>query len=381
VVTSFGVRVLVDYRPALRQRTGVGEYVHELVRACSSPDGPRAPGDQLGIFTASWADRPLPAQLAALSGVRLVDRHIPARALTLAWNRLGWPPVERLAGPVDVVHAASPVAIPTRNAACVLTIHDLHFLRHPERMAAEMRRDFPRLVAKHAREAPAILVSSAYTAADVQHTLGIPADRIVLCPPGPPPWAAAVRARRAKEPRRHFLFVGTLEPRKNVGTLLDAYAALRSRRPQAPPLVIAGHVPPTAAAWQARTTAPDLAGHVRLGGYVTEATRHTLYAEAHALILPSLDEGFGLPVLEAMACGVPVVVSTGGSLPEVAGGAARPLDPADVEGFARAMEELLDPEAAAAAEARGLQRATAFDWRVSAHTAWRAYRTAAERGR
>jgi glycosyltransferase involved in cell wall biosynthesis len=370
------VRVLVDYRPALRARTGVGEYVHELVRALRQPGGPAGP-DDLALFTASWKDRPAPG-LAAELGVAIVDRRIPVRALTLAWNRLAAPPVEWLAGPADVVHAATPVAIPSRRARSVLTIHDLHFLRHPERMAAEMRRDFPRRVRHDAARAAAIVVSSAYTAADVTRTLGVPAARVHLCPPGPPRWAEAVRAERASLPPAHILFLGTLEPRKNVGVLLEAYARLRDRRPDAPPLVVAGAETPAAAAWRERARALHLDADVRWAGYVDEPTRRALFARACLLVLPSLDEGFGLPVLEAMACGVPVVVSSGGSLPEVAGPAARPVSPEDVDGFRDAMEALLFPDVAAIASRRGLERAAEFQWASCARQAWRAYEAALE---
>jgi len=377
VVPSFAVRILVDYRPALRQRTGVGEYVHELVRALARPTGPAA-ADELALFTASWKDRPAPSLADELPRVRLVDRRIPARPLIWCWNHLGWPPVEWLAGAVDVVHAAAPVAIPVRRAACVLTIHDLHFLRHPERMSAEMRRDFPALVHRHAGRAPAIIVSSAYTAADVERTLGVPPARIHLCPPGAPPWAGAVRRDRASRPRSHILFLGTLEPRKNVGMLLDAYEQLRAREPGAPPLVLAGGLQPGSAPWRERAARPPLAGHVQLPGYVSEARRRELLATAHMLVLPSLDEGFGLPVLEAMACGVPVVVSSGGSLPEVAGPAAAPVDPTDVHGFADAMARLLDPQAARDASERGLARAATFSWSTCAEQVRAAYAAAAE---
>ena len=128
------------------------------------------------------------------------------------------------------------MAIPSRRARSVLTIHDLHFLRHPERMAAEMRRDFPRRVRQDAARAAAIIVSSAYTAADVVRTLAVPPERVHLCAPGPPRWADAVRAERAGSPPEHILFLGTLEPRKNLRRLVEAVELLPAGRD----LVVAG---------------------------------------------------------------------------------------------------------------------------------------------
>lgn len=380
MVPSRVVRILVDYRPALKERTGVGEYVHELVRALTAEDGP-ACADEVTLFTSSWRDRPAPDLARELPAVRIVDRRLPVAGLTWAWNRIGWPPVEWLAGRFDLVHAATPVAIPSRAAAVVLTIHDLHFLRHPERMRAEMRRDFPALVQAHARRAAAIVVSSAFTAAEVEERLGVARNRIHLCPPGAPPWAGEVRARRRTEPGTHILFLGTLDPRKNLGVLLDAYEQLRGQFPAAPRLVLAGGIPPTARPWVDRTRRAPLDGHVRVTGYVSPADRLGLLARARMLVLPSLDEGFGLPVLEAMACGVPVVISSGGSLPEVAGDAAVPVDPQDVDGFATAMAELLDREAADTAGRRGLERATAFRWDACAGRVREAYAAAVGRPR
>jgi glycosyltransferase involved in cell wall biosynthesis len=127
----------------------------------------------------------------------------------------------------------------------------------------------------------------------------------------------------------------------------------------------------------ARTAKAPLLGHVRMLGYVSHDDRLELYREARMLVLPSFEEGFGLPVLEAMACGVPVVVSNRGSLPEVVGAAASPLDPIDVEGFAREMERLLDPETAKAAAAKGLVEAARYTWEDCARAAREAYRCAA----
>lgn len=368
------VRILLDYRPALRERTGVGEFVHELARALSDEIARRGRGDTIAVLCTSWKDRPSPALSTELRRVQIIDRRIPVRALTWSWNRLEWPPVESLAGPVDVVHAQAPLMLPARRAAQVITIHDLDFLKRPDRARAEMRRDFPALVHDHARRADHIIVSSHYAAGEVVRQLGVKRERITVCSPGAPAWARRVAAERhSGHAGTHILFIGTVEPRKNVAGLLDAYALLRTRRPDAPPLVIAGRMSEEAARQVARTQEPPLADAVKLLGYVPDEERPRLYRDARMLVLPSFEEGFGLPVLEAMACGVPVIVSDRGSLPEVAGDAATPLPPDDAEGFARQMEALLAPETAARAQERGLAQAARYDWESCARAALDAY--------
>jgi glycosyltransferase involved in cell wall biosynthesis len=288
-----------------------------------------------------------------------------------------WPPVEWFSGPCDVVHSQSPLLIPSTHAAQVVTVHDLDFLRHPDHMSAEIRRDYPTLARSHAARADAVIVSSQYAAGEVTRELQIDPGRVHVCPPGPPSWAAQVRQRRQGAPKKHLLFMGTLSLRKNVGTLLEAYARVRSVRDAAPPLVLAGHRTPASAPWEARCEQPPLKSHVVITGYVDDAQKIDLYTHAAMLVLPSYEEGFGLPVLEAMACGVPVIVSSRGSLPEVAGAAATPIDPDDVEGFAAAIQRALDEDQSAAIE-RGLARAATYSWPACAAAARAAYRAAME---
>lgn len=364
------MRILVDYRPALRERTGVGEYVHELVRAYTrEPDASR---DEVSLFTSSWKDRPSAA--ATELPVRIVDRRIPVAALHYLWHRLEWPPVERLAGPIDVVHSGHPLLIPAESAAQVVTIHDLFFLSHPERTRAEIRRDYPVLAASHARRADAIITSSDHTRTLIVRKLGVDPARVHLCPPGAPDWKTLGRAPNLPA-GGYILFIGTLEPRKNLGVLLDAYARLvEARGGRVPRLVIAGRATDGASEWVERMHRAPLSGLVDHRGYVALSDREQLFAGARLLVLPSLDEGFGLPVLEAMSAGVPVVASTGGSLPEVIGDAGALVDPHDVEAFARAIARMLDeePHARACAE-RGLERAREFSWSRTAAAVRRAY--------
>lgn len=371
------MRILVDYRSALRERTGVGEFVHELARALADTDHGSS-ADQVVLFTSSWKDRPAPSLRTEVPGARIVDRRVPVRLLAWAWNRAEWPPVEWLAGPCDVAHSQSPLLIPTSGAAQVVTIHDLDFLKHPEHEGAEIRRDYPRLARAHAARADAIVVSSHYAAAEVARQLGVDRARVHLCSPGVPSWAAGVARRRALTRGRRIVFVGRLGPRKNIGTLLDAYQRLRARVPDAPPLTLAGPRTAASVAWEARANQAPLAGQVEFTGYIDAGQRVALYADAAMLVLPSYDEGFGLPVLEAMACGVPVVVSSRGSLPEVAGPAADPFDPADAEGLAERMAVLLDADRAAEATRRGLQQAARYSWSQAAASARQAYRAAIE---
>jgi glycosyltransferase involved in cell wall biosynthesis len=367
------VRIVVDYRPALRERTGVGEYVHELVKALSAPPDGRA--DQITLFTNSWKDRPAPELASEVPAARVIDVKVPVRALVWSWNRLEWPPIDWFAGPADVVHSQSPLLIPSR-AAKVVTVHDLDFLRHPDQMDAEIRRDYPALARSHAARADAVVVSSQYAAGEVTRELQLDPARVHVCPPGRPSWADAVRRQRVEGFRAsHILFIGTLSLRKNVGTLLEAYARLRTNVPDAPPLILAGHRTPASARWEARCEQPPLKGHVEITGYVDTARRIDLYAGAAMLVLPSYEEGFGLPVLEAMACGVPVIVSSRGSLPEVAGRATTPIDPDDANGFAAAMQRMLQDKPSEPV-ARGLEQASRYSWTACAAAARRAYQSA-----
>ncbi len=369
------MRILVDYRPALRARTGVGEYMHELTRAYTS-----AYGDDVTVFTSSWKDRPDPGLGHALRA-RVVDTRIPVRVLNALWHRAEWPPAEWLAGPQDVVHAAHPLIIPAARAAQVITIHDLFFLTSPERTAAEIRRDYPSLAPVHARRADAIVTSSRHVRALIATTLGADPERIYLCPPGAPRWQAL--GRKPNIPAGgYILFVGTLEPRKNVGALLDAYERLAARVSGVPRLVLAGRATDSAQPWLERLARAPLEGRVTHLGYVPDDGREQTYAGARLLVLPSLDEGFGLPALEAMAAGVPVIVSNRGSLPEVVGDAGTLVEPGDTQALADAMERLIrDPAFAAGRACAGLDQARMFTWTRTAATLRQAYVDAVARRR
>jgi glycosyltransferase involved in cell wall biosynthesis len=176
------------------------------------------------------------------------------------------------------------------------------------------------------------------------------------------------------------LFIGTLEPRKNVGALLAAYGRLLSTVPDAPPLVLAGGVSPASAPLLEEIARPPLAGRARHLGYVTDAERQRLYRSASVLVLPSVNEGFGLPALEAMTMGVPVVAANRGALPELLGDAGLLVEPDDSEAIARAIDRILtDSALAASCAARGVARARHYTWTASAGRLLQAYATAIER--
>ena len=366
------MRVLFDYRPALRERSGVGEYAHALAASLL-----RAPahGDALDLtlFSSSWKDRlDLNGELA---GASHVDRRVPVRVLNFAWHRLEWPPIEWLVpGTIDVAHSLHPLLMPSRHAARIVTIYDLNFLTHPERTRGEIRRDYPALARDHAHRADRVIVISRFTADQVERLLEVPADRISLCTPGAPAWTP-----RAKPPggEGYVLFLGTLEPRKNLGVLLDAYERLTADGKRMPPLVIAGKATEQAGPWLKRLAQPPLSRRVRYVGYVDPAKRRELYEGARLLVQPSFEEGFGMPVLEAMTVGVPVVAANRGALPEVVGDAGPLVDPEDVAGFADAIDAIVnDPVAATSATARGLERARLFSWDRTALTMLEAYKAA-----
>ena len=311
----------------------------------------------------------------------MVDRRVPVRWLNYLWHRRAWPPVESLAGHADVVHAAHPLLIPARDAAQVVTVHDLYFLANPAGTRAEIQRDYPQLARDHARRADAVVTSSAYTRDTLLKTFGLDPARVHLVRPGAPVWAKLGQAAHA--PRDGYvLFIGTLDARKNLGVVLDAYEQPAAQTRRLPPLVVAGGIGPGGDAWLERMRRAPLSASVSYRGYVPDADREALFAGARAVVLPSWDEGFGLPALEAMAAGIPVVVSNRGALPEVVGTAGVIVDPADPQAWVAAIERLAhDDDWARDRGAAGLERARAFTWADAAQALRAAYLAAVQRRR
>ena len=343
----------MDYRPALRARSGVGEYVHQVAGALARG----YPQDRVTLFTSSWKDRPSTELLAD----RVADYRIPVRLLNFTWHNLEWPPVEWLTRErCDVAFSPHPLLMPARRAAQVVMIHDLDFLTHPERTQREIKRDYGRLAASHARRARRIVVPSPHTAREVTRCFGIPRERIAVCPAGPPRWQKPITGF---DRNGYLLFMGTLEPRKNVGGLLTAYRQLIASSHRVPRLLMVGQAREDARAWLDAIRVAPLAGHVQHVGYVADDCRQHVYAGARAVVLPSFEEGFGMVALEAMSLGIPVIASAVGALPELLDGAGILIDPLDPSSIARALTRIASDDALAAKLGElGRARARNYSW-------------------
>jgi glycosyltransferase involved in cell wall biosynthesis len=265
----------------------------------------------------------------------------------------------------------------------VVTVHDLTLLTHPEWHEASKVRYFGWALRRAVRSARRVLCVSATTARDLAERLEVAPGRIDVTRLGTdlrPAGEAEVAAlrRRLGLDGPYLLGLGTVEPRKDLPTLVRAFASLAGELPHR--LVLAGLAGWGQGALAAAVAQSGVADRVLLTGYLPEADKAALFTGADVFAYPSRYEGFGLPVLEAMACGTPVVTTTGGSLPEVAGDAALLVDPGDPDALAAALAKLAgDPAARQAAAARGRTRAAAFTWeRCAAETA-AAYHRALDR--
>lgn len=309
----------------------------------------------------------VPMTYVPLSGPLLVETSL----------RLGWPHLERATGPLDVQHATSIIPLASSpSLPLVVTVHDLAFIRHPQYFTARGRNVFARALGHVRKRASLVLCSSRSTFEDCLAN-GFSEDQLRLVPLG-------VRLREADSqhvahartayalPPTYLLFVGTLEPRKNLRRLLDAHQSLGA---SVPPLVVAGAV-----GWGDDDLKSRLAAatNVMFIGHVDESDLPAVYAGAHALCYPSLMEGFGLPILEAMSQGTPVVTSTGTSTQEVAGGAAVLVDPLSTESIAEGIRDALDRRSELSQ--LGKERAKGASWESTASLVVRAYRDAIQIG-
>jgi glycosyltransferase involved in cell wall biosynthesis len=345
---------------------GISWYQVNLLQnlARVSPEGLR--------YSAFLSDPAFAEPSLTLHRSRLPTRRPVVR---IFWEQFGQPLALRQAG-IDLLHALAFVAPVAAPCPFVVTIYDLSFLRYPEAFRPFNRWYLSRFTTRSVKRAEAIITISESTRQDVIKLLGAPPERVhtVYCGvdqsfrPLPETEVAAFKQAR-QLPDTFVLFLGTLEPRKNVDGLIRAYARWRERDKNAPPLIIAG-----GKGWYYTkifqlVEALDLTEAIRFPGYVPQEELVRWYNAASLLVYPSYFEGFGLPVLEAMACGTPVITSTVSSLPEVAGtdGAALLVDPTDIGALAEAMAQLMSqPDRRAVMSTRGRARAAGFQWEQTA---------------
>jgi glycosyltransferase involved in cell wall biosynthesis len=366
------LRVALDATPSLGVRTGVGTVSRGLIAHLAARD-------DLAVtaFAITWRGRKrLPDLLPA--SVRPATRPVPARLTSALWPRVGWPRVERWTGPVDVVHALH-LAPPAR-APVLLTIHDLTYVRYPE-LSRPDARHYPRSVQVAVDRGAIIHTYSQFVAAEVREYYRLPAERVVTIAPGldPRPPGDAARGRRLAGSDRYLLAVGTIEPRKNLPSLVRAFDVLAATDRELA-LVVAG---PDGWGVEAFRTAVAAARHgdrIRRPGWLDDDRRDDLLAGAAVLAYPSVYEGFGLPPLEAMQAGIPVVASNAGALPEVLGDGALLTDPTDADGLGQALALLLDDdEARRQLTQRGRARVARYGWDRALPRFVDTYRTLAQR--
>ncbi|HMR62709.1 MAG TPA: glycosyltransferase family 1 protein [Anaerolineae bacterium] len=360
-------RIGLDYTSALNQRAGIGRYTRELVNALATT----APLDWAAHYRLFVAEARASFRAPRLGAnfcwhpSRLTERN-----LHRLWFRLRLPlSIENWTGPLDLFHAPDFFLPPVkRSTRTLLTVHDLSFVREPESVMPGMARHLNTWVPRSVQRADHVIAVSESTRHDLIDLYQTPPEKISVLYHGVgAEFRPILDAARLATVRRKYslpeppliLSVGTVQPRKNYQRLLQAFAHVRP----AASLVIAG-----GQGWYfdeilAEVRRLHLESRVRFLGFVDEADLPLLYNLATVFVYPSLYEGFGLPVLEAMACGVPVVASRRSALPEVVGAAGQLIDPVDIEGMAGALTELLaDETLRRQLSAAGLGQAARFSW-------------------
>lgn len=369
------MRIGLDVTPLGGQRTGIGRYVQQVVEHLATMEE----GDTLhGLSTGAVA-----FDAGGVPGLAS-HRHLPlpTRAMYQIWNGLKRPRADTLLGGVDVFHATNYFLPPLKSARSVVTVHDLAFLRNPEWGSPKIVKTFSNNMRRFAQRADAIAACSDATKRDVIELLDVDEEKVAVVyeaaddgfDPVDPKEAGEDLARYYGIESPFLLFVSTIEPRKNVDGLLHAFARIQQKIPHH--LVLVGK-----SGW-CETTAMDMIRNLGLRdrvlpiGFVSHPDLLKLYSATDAFVFPSFYEGFGLPVLEAMRCGAPVITSSTSSLPEVGGDAAEYVDPNDINGLAETIERVaLDSELRTSLRERGLAQARQFSWAECARQTHELYRS------
>jgi glycosyltransferase involved in cell wall biosynthesis len=367
------MRICIDIQSAVAQRAGVGRYTQKLVEHL----GEFAASDEVSLFYFDFQRRGL--SFPTPNSRQQAIRWCPGRYVQQAWKRLHWPPFEWFAGPADLYHFPNFTIPPVGRGRKVVTIHDMSFVRFPDFAEKKNLRYLSTVIRDTVARADAIITDSRFSADEIGTLLKVSPDRIFPihlgvaadCVRPASERLASVRQRYGLS-RPYLLTVGTLEPRKNLSFLVEVFEQLETFDGE---LVIAGM-----RGWKfepilARMRSSPQAARIRYLEYVDDADLPALYAGAELLALTSHYEGFGLPVLEAMACGTPVVSSTGGSLPEIVGQAGITVPGFDPAAWATTMNRVLcDTSLRETLIQSGLRHAAGFTWRETARQTFDVYR-------
>ena len=367
------MRIALDVSLVPGQRVGVGQYAYQLARALAQVD--RVNSYVLyPVFYFIVSPDYHRADLPVAANMRVAHRRLPPELVQSLWRRDRPEQFkEYLLGRAEVVHSTTFCAprFRTPRRRLVATIHDCTFVTHPEFHLPANVEHCLRGTRLAIERADALIAVSESTRADLIERMGAPADRIVVTHEAADPGLARVtdpiRLEQVRHryglPERFVLSLGAMEPRKNVGRLLEAFVALAPAVRKDVTLVVAG-----AQGWlndsiYEQVQKLGLGESVRFTGYIKEEDLAAVYSLATVFAYPSLWEGFGLPVLEAMACGTPVLTSSVSSLPEVAGDAAVLVQPRDVDAIAEGLGRLLEDDSLRRQlSERGYRRAADFSW-------------------
>ncbi len=372
-IQSRPLRVGIDYTAAVNQSAGIGRIVRGWVGSLIQLD----PSVEYLLLHAT-PNAGATFRLPISGNVTPRPLRLSERWLTILWHRLRAPvPVDWLTGPIDVFHSPDFVLPPVRQARSIVTVHDLAFLLYPECADEGLRSYLERVVPRSVSRAHFVVADSENTRNDVICLLGVPPERTAVVYGGVDPTfqqitdpgrLAPLRRRFGLDEETPFiLFVGVIEPRKNLVGLMDAFAILKSRQSLPHKLLIAGGRGWLWEGIEEHAERSPVGGDIRFAGFVPDEDLPALYSAAQMFVFPSHYEGFGLPALEAMACGTPVISSRASSLPEVVGDAGLLVEPDDPEQLAAAMELLaLNPNVREDLRRRGHERAAAFTWEAGA---------------
>lgn len=364
------MRIAIDYTAAITQSAGIGRYTRNLVQSLASLHTT----DDFTLFSSELPRGP--DHLPQTSNIHPRFMNIGNRRMTILWHRAHMPlPAELVMGFADVIHGPDFSLPPVLRTRRVVTIHDLAFITHPDCAVPSLTRYLHQVVPRAVKAADRVIAVSQRTADDLVKYLHVPATKITTIHLGideafcASPSTEAIRNVVAKYrlSQPFVLAIGTIEPRKNYESLIRAFAEARYLPDGPRMLVIAGRKGWMYEGVFAAVRDLNLADAVRFVDYVPDDELVPLLHAAAALAMPSIYEGFGIPVVEAMAAGTPVICSTGGSLPEIAGDAALIVPPTDIGALRDALVLVIrDHEIRESLKQRGHERSRLFNWKVAA---------------